>query len=243
MTPPSPVTFRYATGDPVRLGDLIRTGFRSHQGLVCPGRIDKIFQPGTEDAEDHSCEEGGGIFIEMARRDGKIGHVLEVPPDGASWEDLELIARDQGGVSWEVLERLAIEHERKNQLMARMEHFALFAADAIALKDFYVDVMGLRVVVDNGAGTPPGYFLADDGGMALEIIGRPPGVERPETRYGCHVAFLVKDLAAERARLESLGRVFEVETAVDTPEFETAFTRDPDGNRFQIAWRARPLGS
>ena len=126
--------------------------------------------------------------------------------------------------------------------MARMEHFALFADDAEALKDFYVEVMGLRVALDNGAGTPPGYFLVDETGMALEIIGRPPGIERAETRYLCHLAISVDDVGAERKRLEALGRTFEIDTVVDTPAMKTAFFRDPDGNRLQIVWRSRPLG-
>ena len=125
--------------------------------------------------------------------------------------------------------------------MARMEHFALFAKDAAVLKDFYVQAMGLRVVLDNGGATPPGYFLADDDGMALEIIGRPAGVEAGDTRYLCHVAFGVEDVAAEQRRLEALGLTFEVETAVNTPAFKTAFFRDPAGNRCQIVWRATPL--
>ncbi len=125
--------------------------------------------------------------------------------------------------------------------MARMEHFAVFARDAKAIKDFYVDVMGLRVVLDNGAGTPPGYFLADDSGMALEVIGRPADVTAGDTRYMCHVAFIVESVEAERKRLESLGFVFETESVVDTPTMKTAFFRDPDGNRLQIVWRARPL--
>ena len=57
--------------------------------------------------------------------------------------------------------------------MARIEHAALFASDPSRLKDFYVDAFGLRVILDNGQGTPPGYFLADDAGFALELIGRP----------------------------------------------------------------------
>jgi glyoxylase I family protein len=126
-------------------------------------------------------------------------------------------------------------------MMARMEHFALFANDAAVLKDFYVQAMGLRVVLDNGGATPPGYFLVDDAGMALEIIGRPVGVEAADTRHLCHLALSVEDVAAEQRRLEALGLTFEVETAVNTPAFKTAFFRDPAGNRCQIVWREAPL--
>jgi catechol 2,3-dioxygenase-like lactoylglutathione lyase family enzyme len=63
--------------------------------------------------------------------------------------------------------------------MARMEHFAIFAADPKSLKDFYIEAFGLRMALDNGAASPPGYFLVDDAGMALEIICRPEGSGRP----------------------------------------------------------------
>lgn len=126
--------------------------------------------------------------------------------------------------------------------MARMEHFAIYADDAPALKDFYVAAMGLRVIVESG-GDPPGYFLADDSGTALEIIGRPPGERGAPQRWVCHVAFWVNDYAAARSALEARGLVFEPDTVVDNDSMRTAFFLDPEGNRLQIVWRRRPLGS
>src|SRR4051794_41453832 len=84
--------------------------------------------------------------------------------------------------------------------MAKMEHFAIYAGDAPALKDFYVEALGLRVIVESG-GSPPGFFLADDDGMALEIIGRPEGQPTVNQRWVCHLAFRVDDIAAARAAL------------------------------------------
>ena len=127
--------------------------------------------------------------------------------------------------------------------MARIEHFALFAVDAAALKDFYVNVMGLKIVQDNGALSPPGFFLADDDGMALEIIGRSADETTPKTRFVCHIAFTVPDVSAAQAKLETHGLVFETETVVDKPEMKTMFTYDPEGNRLQIVWRAKPLSN
>jgi glyoxylase I family protein len=125
--------------------------------------------------------------------------------------------------------------------MAKMEHFAIYAADAPALKDFYVDVFGLRVIVESG-GSPPGFFLADDAGMALEIIGRPEGEPAVNQRWVCHIAFSVDDVAATRAALERRGLIFETDTAVETASMRTAFFNDPEGNRCQIVWRNPPLG-
>jgi glyoxylase I family protein len=125
--------------------------------------------------------------------------------------------------------------------VSRIEHFAVYADDAPALKDFYVGALGMRVIVESG-GDPPAYFLADDAGMALEIIGRPRGETGANQRWVCHVAFWVDDFAAARAALARRGVVFEVDTAVDNESLRTAFFNDPEGNRCQIVWRRRPLG-
>jgi glyoxylase I family protein len=127
--------------------------------------------------------------------------------------------------------------------MARIEHAALFASDPSSLKDFYIRAFGLHIVLDNGQGAPPGFFLGDDHGTALEIIGRPSGVEGVDQRYVCHVAFTVEDVGAMRAELEGMGSIFEVETAVDNDSMTTAFCNDPAGNRIQIVRRKKPLGS
>lgn len=125
--------------------------------------------------------------------------------------------------------------------MAKIEHTAIFAADPHALKDFYVDAIGLRVILDSSKADPPGYFLADEAGMALEIIGRPRGESNVNQRWVCHVAFRVDDYASARAALERRGVVFETDTVVDNDTIRMAFFKDPEGNRCQIIWRARPL--
>jgi glyoxylase I family protein len=125
--------------------------------------------------------------------------------------------------------------------MAKIEHFAIYGADTAALKDFYVDVFGLRVIVKSG-GSPPGYFLADDAGVALEIIGRAAGESAVNQRWVCHIALAVDDVAAARAVVESRGLVFETDTVIDKSTMRTAFFNDPEGNRCQIVWRDPPLG-
>jgi glyoxylase I family protein len=126
--------------------------------------------------------------------------------------------------------------------MATIEHFAIYAADAPTLKDFYVDAFDMKVLIDNG-GDPPGYFLGDRNGAAIEIIGRPPGKTGANQRWVCHLAFWVDDYQAVHQSLEARGIVFETETAVDTDAIKTAFFPDPEGNRCQIIWRKTRLGS
>ena len=125
--------------------------------------------------------------------------------------------------------------------MSRIEHFAVYADDSTALKDFYVQALGLHVIVESG-GDPPGYFLADDQGMAIEVLGRPAGSPEVNQRWVCHLAFWVDDFAAKRAELERRGITFEPETLVDNDEVKTGFFKDPAGNRCQIVWRRRALG-
>jgi glyoxylase I family protein len=125
--------------------------------------------------------------------------------------------------------------------MALLEHFALYAANSSALKDFYVDALGMTVALESG-GDPPGYFLADDQGMMLEIIGRPTTESALDQRWVCHVAFRVDDVAAKQHELEQRGIRFETGTAVDSRTMKTAFFRDPEGNRCQLVWRSKLLG-
>jgi glyoxylase I family protein len=125
--------------------------------------------------------------------------------------------------------------------MSRIEHFAIYGDDPVALKDFYVQALGMHVVFES-ASQPPAYFLADDHGMAIEILGRPAGTSGISQRWICHLAFWVDDVAVTRAELEQNGIVFETETLADNDEIKTAFFNDPAGNRCQIVWRRKMLG-
>ncbi|WP_165248441.1 VOC family protein [Paludisphaera soli] len=125
--------------------------------------------------------------------------------------------------------------------MAKLEHFAIYAADLEALKDFYVEVMGLKLARVGGGNPPGGYFLADDHGGAIEIIARPEGESNARQRWVCHLAFWVDDVAAKQAELEKLGLVFETDTANFDDAIQTSFFHDPEGNRCQLVWRREPL--
>ena len=125
--------------------------------------------------------------------------------------------------------------------MSKLEHFAIYAADLEALKDFYIRELGLKVV-KVGPGNPPGgYFLADDHGGAIEIIARPADQSNANQRWVCHLAFRVDDVFAAKAQIEKLGIAFEADTEVDDDDFKTCFFNDPEGNRCQLVWRKQPL--
>ena len=125
--------------------------------------------------------------------------------------------------------------------MSKLEHFAIYAADLEALKDFYTRHLGLKVARVGGGNPPGGYFLADDHGGAIEIIARPAGEANADQRWVCHLAFWVDDVFAKKAELERLGLRFEVDTAADDAEIKTWFFNDPEGNGCQLVWRSKPL--
>ena len=85
--------------------------------------------------------------------------------------------------------------ESRKALMSQIEHFAIYADDPTALKDFYVGVFGLHVIFESG-GDPPAYFLADDHGMAIEVLGRPAGNAGVNQRWVCHLALWIKTFPA-----------------------------------------------
>lgn len=127
--------------------------------------------------------------------------------------------------------------------MPILEHAAIFADEPGLLKAFYEDALGLRLIVDNSKSRPPGFFLQGEEGAALEIIGRPFGMTNVNQRHICHIAFLVSDFDASRALLERRGVVFEIDTMVENDSFRTIFFNDPEGNRVQLVWRSKPLGT
>ena len=116
---------------------------------------------------------------------------------------------------------------------------ALYAECAASVHPVTMD----RIVRIESGGDPPGYFLADDRGTAIEIIGRPPGQTGANQRWVCHLAFWVDDFPAASAALEERGVVIEADTYVDNEVLKTAFFNDPEGNRLQIVWRKVGLGS
>lgn len=126
-------------------------------------------------------------------------------------------------------------------MKSAIEHVALFADNLEASRDFFMQIFDMRVVLDNSKAPVRGYFLVADGGSVLEVIERPKGESNANQRYVCHLAFAVEDVAEARAKIEAAGLVFETDTVVDTPEFQTAFFRDPEGNRIQILKRLKPL--
>ena len=124
----------------------------------------------------------------------------------------------------------------------RLEHFAIYAEDTVALADWYCEKLGLKVIF-KGTQNPPMIFVADERGMAIEIIGRPPRTEPIDFNTLFHFAFVVDDFDQAVTELKAKGVPLEDEVVGAAADVRLCYFDDPAGNRGQIAWRANPLGS
>lgn len=119
------------------------------------------------------------------------------------------------------------------------EHLGLSAREPSALKNWYVTVLGARVVFDSGQ-TPSAYFLELPGGLMIEIYQGDSAMAetgRNSLAGWRHLALRVEAIESARALLEAKG--------VDFPEpikpagggGHVLFFRDAEGNLLHLVER------
>jgi glyoxylase I family protein len=124
-----------------------------------------------------------------------------------------------------------------------IEHVALNVADPVALADWYVRHLGMRIVRQVDAG-PRTRFLADSAGRTVLEVYRQ---QAPVPDYFgmdpmvLHVAFKVDDVAAVRATLLEAGATAATEITTSDNGDVMTFLRDPWGVTIQLVRRAQPL--
>ena len=124
-----------------------------------------------------------------------------------------------------------------------IEHIAIPAADAVALKNWYVRVLGARVVHDNGQ-SPPTLLIALPGGGWFEIYAaEKPLPERGNNKLAGfrHIALRVPSLDAAKAGLEKRGVKFTGEIRPAAGGGKVLFFEDGEGNLLNLV--ERPPGS
>jgi glyoxylase I family protein len=124
-----------------------------------------------------------------------------------------------------------------------VEHLGLPARNPVALKDWYVRVLGAEVVFDNGQ-TPPAFFLALEGGLMLEIY--QGGISLNETADNSlagwrHLALRVDSIEAAQAELEQKGVDFTETIKPAGGGGRVLFFRDAENNLLHLV--ERPEGS
>ncbi|WP_442684069.1 SMU1112c/YaeR family gloxylase I-like metalloprotein [Stenotrophomonas sp. JC08] len=119
-------------------------------------------------------------------------------------------------------------------LLAGIHHVAVIASDFARSRDFYVRILGLRVIAENYRGGRDSWKLdlgLPDGGQ-LELFSfpaPPPRPSRPEA-YGLrHLAFRVEVLEAVIVRLQREGIVCEPVRVDEYTGRRFTFFADPDG--------------
>jgi glyoxylase I family protein len=127
-----------------------------------------------------------------------------------------------------------------------IEHVALNVADPVAMADWYVKNLGMRVLRALNA-SPFTHFLADGSGRTVLELYRHEKAPVPDYRamdpLVLHIAFLAEDVAAEQRRLLLAGATTAAE-ATRTPAGDVlAMLRDPWGVCVQLVKRQQALVS
>ncbi len=120
-----------------------------------------------------------------------------------------------------------------------VEHLGLAARDPVALRHWYVRVLGARERFRNRE-TPPTFLLALPAGPMLEIY--PAGSAHPDTRNNQlagwrHLALRVDSIESARAELVSRGVAFDEPVKPAGGGGRVLFFRDPEGNLLHLVER------
>ena len=125
-----------------------------------------------------------------------------------------------------------------------IEHIGVPAADTDALKNWYVNVLGARLIWENGQ-NPPTFLIAPAGGAWLEIY--PANVTsnagRGDNKLAGfrHMALRVDSIDAAKAGLEKRGVKFTEEIRPAAGSGRVLFFSDLEGNLLHLV--ERPVDS
>jgi len=119
-------------------------------------------------------------------------------------------------------------------MLLRIHHTAIICADYNRSKQFYTEILGLKIIAENYRRDRDSYKLdlALPDGSQIELFSFPDPPPRPSRPEACglrHLAFAVEDIDQAKAKLEAKG--IQVE-AVRLDEFTNkhfTFFADPDG--------------
>ena len=126
-------------------------------------------------------------------------------------------------------------------MITGVEHIAIFSKDPTFLKDWYAEVFKFKVVKENAVkGT---YWLQAPDGMLFEVkqATRAHNDDDEQLSGLNHIALTVDDFEEAVDRLKGFGIAVITEPTLSATGGKTFFFRDPDGNIFQLIYRARPF--
>jgi len=122
-----------------------------------------------------------------------------------------------------------------------IEHIAIPAADAVALKNWYIRVLGAREVWNNGQ-TPPTLLIALPGGGWFEIYAAEkllPELGNNKLQGFRHIALRVDSLEAAKIELEKRGVKFAEAERPAAGGGRILFLADCEGNLLHLVKRPK----
>lgn len=122
-----------------------------------------------------------------------------------------------------------------------VEHLGLPARNPSLLKDWYINVLGAKLVFDNGE-TPPAYFLALPGGLMLEIYqGNTSLKETGDNSLNGwrHLALRVDSIETAQTELTEKGVKFSDPVKPAGGGGRVLFFRDAEDNLLHLVERPR----
>jgi glyoxylase I family protein len=136
---------------------------------------------------------------------------------------------------------LPFHGERMTQFA--LEHIGLAAQDTTALKNWYVRVLGARVVFDNGQ-KPPAFIIELPGGVWIEIYqGNYAALQTSDNvlQGWRHIALTVESIEAAKRELELRGVEFREPIKPAGGGGRVLFFQDAEGNLLHLV--ERPEGN
>jgi len=125
----------------------------------------------------------------------------------------------------------------------KLEHFALNVEAPLAMAQWYVENLEMRIVKQNSA-APYTTFLADDSGRIMIEIYTNPADEVPPYRQMnpllVHLAFVSENPAYDKDRLITAGATLESDQQLEDGS-HLVMLRDPWGLALQLCKRGTPM--
>lgn len=121
-------------------------------------------------------------------------------------------------------------------MIGYIEHAGIAARDPAALAQWYMDVLGMRLLRKAGAST---FFLGYQRGACLEIYAARTDAPATADNYArgmTHLALYTDDFEATCRALDEKGVARAAEPVIRA-DLKLALMRDPEGNLFHITNR------
>lgn len=120
-----------------------------------------------------------------------------------------------------------------------MEHIGLAARDPVGLKNWYLQTLDARLILDTGQ-SPPAFFIELPGGCCIEIYkGDSATMETQNNRLAGwrHVALRVDSIEEARRELTSRGIEFSESVKPAGGGGQILFFQDVEGNLLHLVER------